>query len=96
MNSQSKEYTALLIGLKKAVSLGIKNIKIFGDSMLVIKQVKGEYKIKNERLKELHIDIIQQLKKFDFFEINHVYRNKNVDADELANLSVLLKSNINE
>ncbi len=88
------EYNALLIGLKKAVKLGIKNIEIYGDSMLVIKQIKGEYKIKNERLKEIYSSILTILSKFDTFSIDHVYRNNNVDADALANLCVLLKNDI--
>ena len=47
------EYTALLIALKKAKSLDVKNVKIFSDSELMVRQINGDYKVKNDNIREL-------------------------------------------
>jgi len=88
------EYKSLLLGLKRAVKLGIKKLKIQMDSQLVVKQVKLEYKINNPILKGLHLEILEELSKLDMFSIEHIYRDKNKDADALANLCVQLKEDI--
>ena len=64
------------------------------DSQLVVKQVLGEYKVRNENLKELYIQVLELLVKFDIFTIEHVYRNQNTDADELADLCILMKKDL--
>jgi ribonuclease HI len=81
------EYKALEAALKKAIELGYQNVDIHADSELMIKQLKGEYKVKNEDLKIIHIKIKNLLSKFDNYTLNHVPREKNNRADALANLA---------
>ena len=82
------EYTGILIGLQKAHDLGIKKLKVYGDSMLVTKQLNLEYKVKNEVLKGFHTECLLLMSTFDDISVNHVYRDKNTVADALANLCV--------
>jgi ribonuclease HI len=83
-NNQA-EYTGLLIGLKSAKELQIKNLLIEGDSQLVINQVQGKWKVSNDSLKVLNKEILELLKDFDFVAIRHVYRNSNKYADKITN-----------
>ncbi len=82
------EYTALIKALEKALSLSISEVEIFTDSQLLVKQVLGEYKVKNEILKNLYQRVKQLEKQFDRFVINHVPREKNKFADRLANRGI--------
>jgi ribonuclease HI len=86
------EYTGLLIGLRFAKQKGIKNIKIEGDSNLVIQQVKGLWKVKEPRLKPLFEEIVKLLIDFKVESINHIYRDYNKHADALTNECLALKS----
>jgi ribonuclease HI len=91
------EYMGLFIGLQAAVQssktkgIKIKNLLIEGDSMLVIKQVMGEWKVRDETLKIFYKEIQKLIKKFDYVGIRHVYRKDNVRADELTNETLSLK-----
>lgn len=82
------EYTALLIGLVKCNALKIKKIIIKGDSNLVVKQIKKEYKIQSENLITLFNKVNDELDKFDEYEIYHIPREENSEADRLANLAI--------
>jgi ribonuclease HI len=82
------EYTGLIIGLKEAIKLGIKDIDVEGDSMLVIKQMKGEYKVKSENLINLYNQAKILEKEFNFINYKHIYRENNKRADELSNLAI--------
>lgn len=79
------EYESLLMALNGAVKLGCKKITVYGDSELVIKQVKGQYKVKNETLKVIYKKVMGLITQFDSFEISHIPREKNGEADRLAN-----------
>jgi ribonuclease HI len=79
------EYTGLIIGLKQAIKVGIKNIVVNGDSQLVIKQMTGVYKVSSENLIELYKTAKQLEKSFDIISYNHVYRKDNKRADALSN-----------
>ena len=82
------EYQGLLAGLKAARSLGIRKLKVEGDSQLIVRQILGEYKVRNARLKVLHaeaMDLLLPGVNFDSFEIAHIERAKNSEADALAN-----------
>lgn len=86
------EYMGLFIGLNYAKELKIKNILIEGDSMLVIQQVSGAWKVNNESLKIMYIQIQKMIKEdFDFVGIRHVYRKDNQHADNLTNETLKLK-----
>jgi len=83
-NNQA-EYTGLLIGIQSAIDMGIKEILIEGDSNLVINQVKGSWKVNNDKLKVINIQIRNLIENFTFVGIKHVYREKNVYADRITN-----------
>jgi len=82
------EYTALLVlsdHLQKlTVTKGLRSVKIFGDSQLVVNQINGKYKINKENLKYLHGIILSRLKNIEDWSITHVYREKNKQADGLT------------
>lgn len=79
------EYTGMLEGIEAAKTMGIKELKLFSDSELMVKQIKGIYRVKSPTLKPLHTKIMQLLKTFDKWQIKHVYRENNKDSDKLAN-----------
>lgn len=83
------EYTGLIIGLEEAVNKKIKCLHVEGDSMLVIKQMKGEYKVKSESLAKLYNKAKEHEKLIDFVSYKHIYREKNSRADELSNLPII-------
>jgi len=78
------EYSALIRGLEKANSLGIKRIKVFLDSELVVKQLKGIYKVKNKNLMPLWQQANDLLKNFESCQVSHIPRDHNAEADALA------------
>ena len=86
------EYLALIEGLKLAKQYGEK-IKIYMDSQLIVRQIKGVYKVKNERLHPLYSSVMILLKHFSW-EITHVLREKNKEADYLANLAMDQRASI--
>ena len=51
---------------------------------MVVKQVNGDYKVKNERMAILHNEAIDFLQKFEKFNVSHIYREKNIEADKLS------------
>jgi ribonuclease HI len=77
------EYTALTVLLEMLEKHGIKKARIFSDSELVVKQMSGEYKIKNQDLKVLAIKA-QSYKKKIKFTLEHIRREGNDEADDLA------------
>ncbi|MBN8661661.1 MAG: ribonuclease HI family protein [Candidatus Obscuribacter phosphatis] len=79
------EYTGLVLGLEKALALGIPEVEVRMDSELVVKQIKGEYRVKNENLKPLYLKATALKSKFKKFAISHVRREQNKEADRLAN-----------
>lgn len=79
------EYTALKEAITAAIELGAKDIEAYADSELVVKQIKGEYKIKNVHLKAYYDEICSLIKDIDSFRITHIKRNLNKEADEMLN-----------
>lgn len=79
------EYKALLLGIEMASALGAKELELVGDSELIVKQVKGEYKVKDATMRELHAEVKQALRGFDSWSIRHVRREHNSEADRLVN-----------
>lgn len=84
------EYNAFLAALDEAEKLGAKKVKIFLDSELIFKQYLGEYKTKDDNLKELLRKIRKQAKKFESIEVRHILREENKEADKLANIAINL------
>jgi ribonuclease HI len=83
------EYKGLLLGLNKACELGIKDLHVQGDSQLIIKQMKGEYKVNSENLLPLFNAAKELEKNFDSIHYEHIYRNKNKRADYLSNEAII-------
>lgn len=79
------EYSALLRGLAAVQDLKIKEINIFSDSELVVKQIIGKYRVKNSDLKEIYLQVQQALLSFDRWQIRHIPREMNKQADSLVN-----------
>ena len=86
-NNQA-EWNSLKEGLLLAINKGFKEIHVYMDSELVVKQIKGEYKVKNPELKEIKKIVDLLIPEFTEFKIEHIPRNKNLRADELANLAL--------
>ena len=84
------EYNTLLYGLEEALILRADQIKINLDSELVAKQLGGEYRVKDENLRPLFERAVNMLKSFKNFEINHIVREKNKEADKLVNKAINL------
>ena len=79
------EYRALIAGLELALERGISELDVYLDSKLVVSQVLGEWKIKDERLRALAAKAQILMGKFDAITIQHVRREQNAAADALAN-----------
>jgi ribonuclease HI len=82
------EYNGLLIGFRNAILKGIINLHIEGDSLLVIKQMKGEYKVSSSHLYDYYEKAKNFEKQFASVSYEHILRNSNKRADELANQSL--------
>ncbi len=82
------EYRALLLGLERARELGADEVEVIGDSELIAKQVRGEYKVKNADMRELHAQAMAALRAFDRWQIRTVPRAQNADADALVNAAL--------
>ena len=78
------EYTALIHGLKLLIKENVLNINIYSDSELVVKQINGQYKVKNQRMKKLYDETISLLSQLDSWTFSHVLRDKNQVADKLT------------
>ena len=83
------EYTGLLIGLRHAVEMGVSELMVRGDSQLIIRQLKGEYKVKSVSLKPLYLEAVELISRIHIVQFEHVYREFNKRADELSNMGIL-------
>ena len=82
------EYKALLLGLSKAKEMGVREILVRMDSELVVRQMLGIYKVKDEGLKPLAEEAKKLLKSFSKFDFTHVRREQNSLADKLVNEAI--------
>lgn len=82
------EYSGLLAALSYAIKHDFKALKVVSDSELMVKQINGEYKVNSPTLKELNAQAMKLIDQLDYFEIKHVLREKNKEADRLANLAM--------
>jgi ribonuclease H / adenosylcobalamin/alpha-ribazole phosphatase len=79
------EYRGLVAGLAKAVELAVPEVEVVSDSELLVKQMLGEYKVKNEALRELSLEAAGLARKLDRVAYRHVRRAHNELADRLVN-----------
>ena len=84
VTNNEAEYKALLLGLDRLRTLGARKIRIRLDSELAVRQVKGEYRVKNPRLAVLFRQVMELLAGFETYDIAHVRRELNRAADALA------------
>ncbi|MGB0767616.1 MAG: ribonuclease HI family protein [Phycisphaeraceae bacterium] len=96
MTNNEAEYQGLLHALEAAKQLGFENIQVRSDSELMVKQIKGEYRVKAANLKPLFASAKEQLAEFKRYEITHVRREKNKRADQLANIAMDARADVIE
>jgi ribonuclease HI len=82
------EYQALLHGLRFAISRGAARVEVFSDSELLVRQIEGRYRVKNPGLQPLHREARDLLARFERSRVAHVPRERNREADALANRAV--------
>ena len=85
------EYRALIKGLEIAAQFKANRVTVFSDSELVVRQMNGTYKVKSEGLLPLYQTAQMQSRTFDGFQIQHVRREQNKEADQLANQGIATK-----
>ena len=83
-NNQA-EYRAIIAALEKAIRLGAKGVEVNSDSELVVKQISGKYRVKKAALKPLYQQVKQLQGLLEGFTITHIPRQRNAEADNLAN-----------
>jgi ribonuclease HI len=79
------EYQGLIAALEYALKRGPKALKVISDSELLVRQIKGIYKVKNATLQDLHARAQELIAKLEWFSIGHALREQNREADRLAN-----------
>jgi ribonuclease HI len=82
------EYSAAIIGLERAVQLKASSVKLNADSELLVKQLNGQYKVKNEGLKPLHAKARDLIARIGSVEVQYIPRERNKEADALANKAI--------
>jgi ribonuclease HI len=82
------EYKALLLGLERALALGVRRIEVRADSELLVKQIKGQYQVRSPGLRPLYQRALKLLARFESSRLVHVRREHNAEADRLANAGI--------
>jgi ribonuclease HI len=82
------EYSGLVAGLRKALELQVPEVEVVSDSELMVKQMRGEYRVKNEALRELFTEADRLARKVGNVEYRHVKRAHNEEADRLVNAAL--------
>jgi len=90
------EYEGLLRSLSEAARLGGTKLEICCDSELVVKQINGEFRVKNAKLRPLYLQVMRQLAEFDHTTVQHVYREDNVEADALVNAALNAEADMDD
>lgn len=88
MTNNQAEYAALIAGLEAATGASIAELQVHGDSELVVKQLRGEYQTRDPELQERRVRALELLEGFDSWSIDHIPREINERADELANAAL--------
>lgn len=82
------EYWGLILGLKRAKAMGIKELDVFSDSELLVKQLAGEYAVKADHLRPLHDEAKALLQGFTTIHVRHIPREDNAAADAMSNRAI--------
>ncbi|MBN2020990.1 MAG: phosphoribosylglycinamide formyltransferase [Sedimentisphaerales bacterium] len=94
--NNTAEYTALLKALDEAKSLGARQIDVYSDSELLVKQLNGQYKVKSDQIRPLYAMALETLSEFKSWQVRHIPREKNKQADALVNRALDLERDIEE
>lgn len=94
--NNAAEYMALIVGLREAAKLGARKLVVRGDSELVIKQMRGEYRVKTPALKDLYDQAQTLVAGFKSVSFEHNLRHHNSLADRLANLAMDRKADVDD
>jgi ribonuclease HI len=86
-NNQA-EYRAIIAALRKAISLGARQVELNSDSELVVKQINGSYRVKKPALKPLYQKVKQLQDSLEGFSITHIPGQQNTEAHKLAHLAL--------
>ena len=86
-NNQA-EYQAVIAALEEAIRMGVAGVEIKSDSELVVKQINGRYRVKNQALKPLHQRVRELQSLFQSFTIASIPRRQNTEADRLSNAAL--------
>ncbi len=78
------EYTALLRGLETAIERGVQDIEVYMDSELVVRQINGQYRVREPHLKVLYNSVLNLLRRFRSYQVRHIPRSENREADRLS------------
>jgi ribonuclease HI len=79
------EYRALIEGLRRAAELGVGELEVLSDSELMVRQMQGEYRVKNEALRELFLEASRAARAVGAVDYRHIRREHNELADRLVN-----------
>lgn len=82
------EYMGLLLGLRRAKELGVREVEVFADSELMIRQLGGRYQVKSPSLRPLYEEALKLLNTFERVKLVHVPREMNRAADEMSNQAI--------
>jgi len=88
------EYTAIIKALEAAKKIGAKQLTVFSDSELLVKQLNGQYKVKSELIRPLFRQAVEQLGGFENWKVQHIVRDKNRETDKLVNQALNLEQDV--
>lgn len=89
VTNNEAEYLSLILGLQRALKYQPKTLKVFSDSELMIRQLTGKYKVKNQRLKKLFAQVLGLTRNFSNITFHHIPREENKKADSLVKKAIL-------
>ena len=90
------EYRGMLHGLETAATLGADEVELIADSQLIVRQMTGQYRVRNPGLKPLYEAARELAGKFGKCSFRHVRREQNTQADRLVNMAIDLKKNVGD
>lgn len=90
------EYRGLIEGLRRAAALGATDVEVRSDSELMVRQMLGQYRVKNAGLQPLYREACELAGAFGKFRIRHVYREENTVADGLANQAMDRRADVGD
>jgi len=94
--NNAAEYTAIIKALEAAKQLGAKQVTVFSDSELLVKQINGQYKVKSDQIRPFFSETMELINEFENYNVKHIPRDKNTKADELVNQALNLERDVED